>query len=239
MFYKTNLEVRRFEAPIRKILKDYEGATPQAQKKILQNIMETNVKDFGSRIQSDYKIDPKKKFKDIKGIEIGVGDQKAGQYNLRTVIKQAVDEAKLDKTIVTNAISSLKKMGYRCLKQKGGTEDLACYLDDVNRTRDEMRSPDVETRAKAITRQRNAFSVAKNIPGVVDNIRKIGNAGAKVAAGTFGIIGGWPGLVLEGLFKLGTYDAARQKGLTHEQAAAETFFAKKLGVGDLKERYGS
>ena len=38
--------------------------------------METNVKDFGSRIQSDYKIDPKKEFKDIKGIEIGVGTKK-------------------------------------------------------------------------------------------------------------------------------------------------------------------
>jgi len=238
VFYKTNLEVRRFEAPIRKILKDYEGATPQAQKKILQNIMETNVQDFGSRIQSDYKIDPKKKFKDIKGIEIGVGDQKAGQYNLRTVIKQAVDEAKLDKTIVTNAINSLKKMGYRCLKQKGGTEDLACYLDDVNRTRDEMRSPDVETRAKAITRQRKAFSVAKNIPGVVDNIRKIGNVGTKVAAGAFGIMGRLPGLVLEGLFELGSYDNARQRGLTHKQAAAETFFAKKFGLGDLQPGEG-
>ena len=177
-------------------------------------------------------------FKDIKGIEIGVGDQRAGQYNLRTVIKQAVDEAKLDKTIVTKAINALRKMGYRCLKQKGGTEDLACYLDDVNRTRDEMRSPDVETRAKAITRQRNAFSVAQKVPGILDDIRKIGNAGAKVAAGTFGIIGGFPGLVLEGLFELGSYDAARQKGLTHKQAAAETFFSKKLGLGDLKEGEG-
>ena len=238
VFYKTNLEVRRFETPIRKILRDYEGATPQAQKKILKNIMETNLKDFGSRIQSDYKVDPKKKFKDIKGIEIGVGDQRAGQYNLRTVIKQAVDEAGLDKTIVTKAINALRKMGYRCLKQKGGTEDLACYLDDVNRTRDEMRSPDVETRAKAITRQRNAFSVAQKVPGILDDIRKIGNAGAKVAAGTFGIIGGFPGLVLEGLFELGTYDNARQRGLTHKQAAAETFFAKKMGLGDLQPGEG-
>ena len=238
VFYKTNLEVRRFETPIRKILSDYDGAKPQAQKKILKNIMETNLKDFGSRIQSDYKVDPKKKFKDIKGIEIGVGDQRAGQYNLRTVIKQAVDEAGLDKTIVTKAINALRKMGYRCLKQKGGTEDLACYLDDVNRTRDEMRSPDVETRAKAITRQRNAFSVAQKVPGILNDIRKIGDVGSKVAAGAFGIMGRLPGLVLEGLFELGTYDAARQRGLTHKQAAAETFFAKKMGLGDLQPGEG-
>ena len=238
VFYKTNLEVRRFETPIRNILRDYEGATPQAQKKILKNIMETNLKDFGSRIQSDYKVDPKKKFKDIKGIEIGVGDQRVGQYNLRTVIKQAVDEAKLDKTIVTKAINGLRKMGYRCLKQKGGTEDLACYLDDVNRTRNEMRSPDVETRAKAITRQRNAFSVAQKVPGILDDIRKIGKVGTAVAAGTYRFVGRLPGLVLEGLFELGSYDAARQKGLTPKQAAAETFFAKKFGLGDLQPGEG-
>jgi len=132
----------------------------------------------------------------------------------------------------------LRKMGYRCLKQKGGTEDLACYLDDVNRTRDEMRSPDVETRAKAITRQRNAFSVAKKIPGILNDIKKIGKVGTAVAVGTSRFVGGLPGLVLEGLFELGTYDAARQKGFTHEQAAAETFFAKKFGLGDLKEGEG-
>jgi hypothetical protein len=129
-------------------------------------------------------------------------------------------------------IPILKKMGYRCPKSSGGSEDLQCYLNDVRKTKEDIRSSNPEVRSKAIIKQRNALKQAQKIPQVMKSLKR-------GAQGALGFIGGFPGIVLEGLIEFGAYDYYRQKGYSHKQAAAEgTFFAKKLGLGDLKPGEG-
>ena len=131
-----------------------------------------------------------------------------------------------------NLTKYLKKMGYRCPKNTGGSEDLQCYLNDVRKTKEDIRSSNPEVRSKAIVKQRNALKQAQKIPQIARALRG-------VMTGSLKFIGGGPGLVLEGLIEFGAYDYYKQKGYDDKQAAAEgTFFAKKLGLGDLKPGEG-
>ena len=163
---------------------------------------------FPSKIQKDMD-----RFYRKTGLSLDVGST--------MTLEKAAAEIKKD------PIKLLKKMGYRCPKNTGGSEDLQCYLNDVKKTREDIRSSNPEIRSKAIVKQRNALKQAQKIPEIMKSFRR----GAQT---TLGYVGGFPGLVLEGLIELGTYDYYRNKGYSDKQAAAETFFAKKLGTGDFK-----
>ena len=89
-----------------------------------------------------------------------------------TTINEFVNDSK-------KQIKSFKKMGFRCNKAVGGVEDVACYLDDVKKTKADARSSDVLKRAKALTKERKALQVAKTLPKVGNIIRK----GVQVGAG--------------------------------------------------------
>jgi len=145
-----------------------------------------------------------------------------------TLLKDIKAGSKKEKEIIEKAkINLLKKMGYRCLKDAGGAEDVGCYLEDVKKTRKDLRSTNVEVRAKALTKQRAAKKIAEKIPGMSKMI--------KGARGTLAYVGGLPGIVFEGLFEVGAYDYYRRKGYNHEEASAEAlFFGKMAGVGGDK-----
>jgi hypothetical protein len=128
-------------------------------------------------------------------------------------------------------VKQFKQMGYRCNKSGGGEEDVACYMKDVIQTKEDLKSNDPIIRAKALTKQRKAANAAKKIPELFSLFRK-------GLQGTLGTIGGPAGAVVEGLVEAGTYDYFSRKGYTDKQAAAETFFAKTFGLGDLKEGEG-
>ena len=57
-------------------------------------------------------------------------------------------------------------MGIRCRRSTGGGETVACYMSDVEKTRADMKSPNVEVRAKALTKQRGALKIASKIPQI-------------------------------------------------------------------------
>ena len=148
--------------------------------------------------------------------------------NLVNVVN--VDDKKLTKY--------LKKMGYRCPKNTGGVagDDLECFLNDVRKTKEDIRSSNPEVRSKAIVKQRNALKQAKRIPQVARALRA---AATGSLVGGYKFIGGFPGLILEGLIEFAGFDYYKQKGYDDKQAAAEgTFIAKKLGFGDLKPGEG-
>ena len=122
-------------------------------------------------------------------------------------------------------ISALKKMGYRCLKAGGGGETVECYMDDVKKTRADMKSSSVEVRAKALTKQRNAVKLASKIPEIAKILKtgfQVGKTGLTTFLNITGV--GQPiAYAIEGLVEGGFYDNARRKGYSHEQAMAETF----------------
>jgi len=112
----------------------------------------------------------------------------------------------------------LKRMGYRCLKAGGAGETVECYMDDVKKTRADLKSSNVEVRAMARTKQRKALQLARTIPGIAKMLRR-------GIQGTLGVVGlnnpiGW---AVEGLIEGGIYDYYRRKGYDHNQAFAETF----------------
>ena len=138
---------------------------------------------------------------------------------------KAKDISALNEMNDTQKISMLKKLGYKCRLQGGAGESVTCYMKDVEKTRADLRSPNVEVRAKALTKQRGALKIASKIP----QIGKILKTG--IQAGTAAITAPlkWLGLTapigyaIEGLVEGAFYDNARRKGYTHEQAFAETF----------------
>jgi len=139
-----------------------------------------------------------------------------------TTINEFVNDSK-------KQIKVLKKMGFRCNKAGGGVEDVACYLDDVKKTKADARSSDVLKRAKALTKERKALEVAKTLPKVGNIIRKGVQVGAGAVSGALSAVGLGPvGVAIEAAIEGGFYDNARRNGYTHEQAYAETFLPKLI-----------
>jgi hypothetical protein len=98
-------------------------------------------------------------------------------------------------------------------------------MDDVKKTRADMKSPNVEVRAKALTKQRNAQKVASQLPDIGKIFRKglqMGVSGVTTPLKALGLTSGI-GYAIEGLIEGGIYDYYRRKGYDHNQAFAETF----------------
>jgi hypothetical protein len=144
-----------------------------------------------------------------------VFDSKTGVSNI--VQEQAINEK--------DQVKLFKKMGYRCNKSGGGAEDVACYLDDAKQTRADLKSSDINVRAKAITKQRNALNVAKKLPEIGKVLRRVGQGTLASVTGTLKALGLTSpiGYAIEGAVEGGIYDYYRKKGYNHEQSLAETF----------------
>jgi len=161
-----------------------------------------------------------------QGLDIVKAAERAG-YTIEmpkgsTTINEFVNDSK-------KQIKVLKKMGFRCNKAGGGVEDVACYLEDVKKTKADARSSDVLKRAKALTKERKALSVAKTLPKVGNIIRKGVQVGAGAVSSALSAVGFGPvGVAIEAAIEGGFYDNARRNGYTHEQAYAETFLPKLI-----------
>jgi hypothetical protein len=97
-------------------------------------------------------------------------------------------------------------------------------MDDVKKTRADMKSSSVEVRAKALTKQRNALKLASKIPQLKNILKtgvQLGTAAIAKPLEWLGLTSGI-GYAIEGLVEGGFYDNARRKGYSHEQAMAET-----------------
>ena len=153
---------------------------------------------------------------DLGGIRFKIDTQSFGKKGSdESIIKAA---AKVSEMSNANQIKLFKQLGYRCRKAGGAGESVECYMDDVKKTRADMKSSNVEVRAKALTKQRNAIQFAGKIP----EIAKIFRRGIQGVAGTLGLTSGI-GYAIEGLIEGGIYDYYRRKGYDHKQAFAETF----------------
>jgi hypothetical protein len=119
-------------------------------------------------------------------------------------------------------ISMLKKMGFKCRLAGGAGESVDCYMKDVGETNKLAK----QGNKQAIKKLGNAFDIGKELPKVGKLFRQglqIGLAGPAKLLEWSGL-GTWGGLLLEGAVEGGIYKYYKDyKGLTDEQALAETF----------------
>jgi len=157
------------------------------------------------------------------GIQYGVDGTTVGKAATgESMYTSAIKESGMNEKQQMNL---LKKMGYRCRKAGGAGESVACYMDDVEKTRADMKSSDVTVRAKALTKQRNAQKVASQLPDIGKIFRKglqMGVSGVTTPLKALGLTSGI-GYAIEGLIEGGIYDYYRRKGYDHKQAMGETF----------------
>jgi hypothetical protein len=162
---------------------------------------------FPSKIQKD--ID---KFYRKTGLSLDVGSTMTLEKAAKDLEKVAGDPKAQMKI--------LKQMGYRCRKAGGAGESLACYMDDVKKTKAQARKGN----PTAIKRQKKAFDVIKQLPKIGKFVRQgvqVGAAGVSTALSAIGL--GPVGIAIEGAIEGAVYDYYRKKGYSHDQAFAETF----------------
>jgi hypothetical protein len=130
------------------------------------------------------------------------------------IMKKGSDVMKTQRIGANQQMEILKRMGYRCSKAAGAGEDLACYLEDVKKTKAEARKGN----PNALAKQRKAFDIGKKIKGFGKLLRR----GVQGTLGTLGLAGpiGWG---VEGIIEGGIYDYYKRQGYSDEQAFAETF----------------
>jgi len=124
----------------------------------------------------------------------------------------------------------LRKMGFKCkfAARKGGLgscDDPDSYTDDINKTRQDLKSNDVRVRAAASAKLNNSLNIAKKLPEIGTFLRRAGQATVGTVSKALQASGiGTPiGLGIEGAVEGGVYDYFKKQGYTDQQALAETF----------------
>jgi hypothetical protein len=230
-------EVNRLVKEHDTAIKDFYETNPQAKgkvkltklnydpvKKRFASPTEIYGKDvFPSKIQKDMD-----KFYRKTGLSLDVGSTMTLETTAKDLEKVAGDPKAQMKI--------LQKLGYgkHCKATGGrvgfaeagdvGAGQMKCIMSDVEKTRADMKSPNVEVRAKALTKQRKALQLAGKIPQFKKILKtgvQFGTAAITKPLEWLGLTSGL-GYAIEGIVEGGFYDNARRKGYSHEQAMAET-----------------
>jgi hypothetical protein len=132
----------------------------------------------------------------------------------------------------------LRKMGFKCKYAKadggriglstgsGRCDDPASYTDDINKTRQDLKSEDVRVRANAQAKLTRGLDIAKTLPKVGTFLRRVGQATVGSVSKTLQFLGVTSpiGIAIEGAVEGGIYDYFKKQGYTDQQALSETFF---------------
>ena len=177
---------------------------------------------FPSKIQKDMD-----RFYRTTGLSLDVGSN--------VTLEQAAEGLKGDKK---SQADILKRMGFKCKYAKadggriglstgsGRCDDPASYTDDINKTRQDLKSTDVRVRAAANAKLNKGLQVAKTLPKIGTFLRRVGQAtvgGVSKALQATGLTAP-VGLAIEGIAEGGVYDYFKKQGYTDKQALSETFF---------------
>ena len=177
---------------------------------------------FPSKIQKDMD-----KFYRTTGLSLDVGST--------VTLEQAAEGLKGDKK---SQAEILRKMGFKCKfakadggriglsKGSGRCDDPASYTDDINKTRQDLKSEDVRVRANAQAKLTRGLDIAKTLPTVGKFLRRVGQATVGGVAKTLQFLGVTSpiGIAIEGAVEGGIYDYFKKQGYTDQQALSETFF---------------
>ena len=168
---------------------------------------------------------------EAQGLDIVKAAERAG-YTIdmpkgaKTISEFTSEVKNLNKT---DSMKLLKKMGYRCRKAGGAGEDLACYMDDVKKTKAEAKKGN----PTAINKQRKAFNIGKDMKGFGKILRRGIQMGTSAITTPLKALGltSWAGYAIEGLIEGGIYDYYKRQGYSNEQAFAETFSPRLVKEG--------
>ena len=182
--------------------------------------------EIQKQIRKDYRT---------SGISLDVGGAGTQEEVLKDIRKN-VDEIKSSSPKAQAEI--LKKMGFKCKYAKadggrinlstgsGRCDDPASYVDDINKTRQDLKSTDVRVQAAASAKLNKGLEIAKKLPTIGRFLVRVGQAtagGVSKALQATGV--GTPvGIALEGMVEGAIYDYYKGKGYNHKQALSETFF---------------
>ena len=153
-------------------------------------------------------------------------------------LEQAAEGLKGDKK---SQAEILRKMGFKCKFAKaaadggrirlqkgtlGKCDDPASYTDDINKTRQDLKSEDVRVRANAQAKLTRGLDIAKTLPTVGKFLRRVGQATVGGVSKTLQFLGVTSpiGIAIEGAVEGGIYDYFKKQGYTDQQALSETFF---------------
>ena len=151
-------------------------------------------------------------------------------------LEQAAEGLKGDKK---SQAEILRKMGFKCKFAKaaadggrirlqkgtlGKCDDPASYTDDIDKSRQDLKSSDVRVRAAAQAKLDKSLQIAKTLPTIGKFLRRVGQATVGAVSSTLKGLGLTTplGYAIEGIVEGGIYDFYRKKGYTHDQALAET-----------------
>ena len=223
--FNERIKNAQFDRKINKLITKYEGVNTLDQKVAIveeMNKVKSNFnKNFGNYLgEVEIKLDEKGNLRFSSSAE-----PLTTKMDRVKMLQTSLQQEQFPKMSNEDQMKFLKKMGYRCRKSGGAGEDVACYLDDVKKTRADLNSSDVTVRAKARTKQRKALQVASKLPQIGKIVRQGLQAGAAGLSTAFKWTGlGAPiGYAIEGIVEGGIYDYYRKQGYNHDQALAETF----------------
>ena len=173
-----------------------------------------------------------------QGIDIAGHAQKSGYVMTGADDPKAILATELQTGDKKNQAQILKKMGFKCKYAKadggrinlstgsGRCDDPASYVDDINKTRQDLKSTDVRVQAAASAKLNKGLEIAKKLPTIGRFLVRVGQAtvgGVSKALQATGV--GTPvGIALEGMVEGAIYDYYKGKGYNHKQALSETFF---------------
>ena len=227
--FQSKLSTARQNIEAAKGTKNYKSVLSSESKRI--NDMAKNLeKTYGVELPRLQDPDATKYFSttrikelEAQGLDIVKAAERAG-YTIempkgaKTISEFTSEVKNLNKT---DSMKLLKKMGYRCRKAGGAGEDLACYMDDVKKTKAEAKKGN----PTAINKQRKAFNIGKDMKGFGKILRRGIQMGTSAITTPLKALGltSWAGYAIEGLIEGGIYDYYKRQGYSNEQAFAETF----------------
>jgi GTP:adenosylcobinamide-phosphate guanylyltransferase len=234
--FNTRIKNPQFDQKIIKLAHQWKAATTvDAKAKIVgeMNILKDKFsKKYGNYLE-DVKITPDKTGKPIFSSTADVVTKKT---DLVKSLETSLQQEKFPTMSESKQAKLLQKLGYgRHCKASGGrvgfqdagdvgAGQMKCIMDDVKKTKADMKSSSVEVRAMAKTKLTNGFKIASKMPQLAKILKtgvQLGTAAITKPLQALGLTSGI-GYAIEGLVEGYFYDAARRKGYSHEQAMAET-----------------
>jgi len=204
--------------PPNKTIKGFDKLPPLIQSKLLESYETTGVSPVTKKAVSIFDVAKATGSKTFEKLDESV---QASLSNITS--KQQTD--------------ILKKMGFKCKYAKadggriglstgsGRCDDPASYTDDINKTRQDLKSSDVRVRAAAQAKLNKGLQVAKTLPTIGKFLRRAGQATVGAVSSTLKTLGLTTpvGYAIEGIVEGGVYDYFKKQGYTDKQALAETF----------------
>jgi len=227
--FNERIKNAQFDRPINKLITKFEKANTLDAKAKIKNEMDIIKNNFSQKYggyldEVSINLDPQGNLKFSSSAKpLTMQDNRIAMLG-----ESMVQEGVLNKKQQANF---LKKMGFKCkfAASEGGLgrcDDPASYTDDINKTRQNLKSDDVRVRAAANAKLNKGLQIAKTLPQIGTFLRRVGQAtvgGVAKALQATGI--GTPvGLAIEGMVEGGVYDYFKGQGYTDQQALSETFF---------------